>query len=104
MIKHIVLFKFDTKLEDKVLLENLKCFGASCALTISSIQSYSYGKNNSQEKLDQGYNFGFTMEFTNSIERDIYVEHSDHKKLVEKYIKPYLAPDLQNVLVFDYEF
>lgn len=103
MIKHIVLFSFKdsfTAIEIEKLylsLGHLKTF-------IPQIKSYSYGKNNSNENLSHNFDYGFVMEFESEIERDFYLKHAEHLKIVNEIIHPNLKNGLDSVLVLDFKY
>ena len=42
------------------------------------------------------------MEFENVSERDIYINHADHKKVSAEYILPILKNGIESVIVFDF--
>ena len=103
MIKHIVLFSFKKNFTEKNIndlflkLSNLK-------ISIPQIQSFSYGKNNSLESLNQHYDYGMTMDFESEKDRDIYVNHIEHVKIIKDIILPNLNEKENAVLVLDYKF
>ena len=64
--------------------------------------SFSYGRNNSPENLDRGFNYGFVMEFRNEIDRDFYISHPDHQKIATNEILPLLEDGINSVIVLDF--
>lgn len=70
---------------------------------IPEIRHFSWGENNSPETLNQGFCYGFEMEFNNSADRKIYLVHPQHIHVAENYILPALLDGKNSLLVFDYE-
>ena len=66
--------------------------------TISGIEDYVSGANNSPEGLNQGYTHGFVMTFENAGARDAYISHPDHERA-----KAVILPHIESVLIFDFE-
>jgi hypothetical protein len=97
MINHIVLFKLKSEVKENQL-EN--CLNAIKNLKekISGIVEVSGGFDNSPEHKNNGYTWGFQVKFVDDKSRDNYVNHPEHKKVIEKYI----VPIIDDVLVFDY--
>ena len=96
-VKHIALIKFKdgTPQEqiDKVFDELM-----DISETISGVEDYVSGPNNSPEGQSQGHTHGFIMTFEDVTARDAYLNHPDHVR-VKKEILPYV----DSVLVFDFE-
>jgi hypothetical protein len=66
--------------------------------SISGIDDYVSGVNNSTEARAQGLTHGFIMTFTDAAARDAYVAHPDHESFKAR------GMDLvDNVIVFDFE-
>ncbi len=97
MINHIVLFKLKEGVKGEQLDD---CLNAIKGLEekISGIIEVSGGYDNSPEHKNNGYVWGFIVRFENAQARDNYVSHSEHQKVIEKYI----APIVEDVLVFNY--
>lgn len=96
VLRHVVLFKF----KDDASAANIqKVEDAFRQLKpkISLIKDFEFGKNNSPEKLDQGFTHCFFVTFASEKDRDDYLVHPDHKAFVEV-----LKPVLDKVLVVDY--
>jgi len=70
---------------------------------IPQILSFSGGICTSPENLHQGFVHGFTMDFANDTDRDIYLKHPQHKEVAEKDIVPLLEDGYNSVVVFDYQ-
>lgn len=96
VLRHVVLFKFK---DDASAADVQKVEDAFRALKskIKLIKDFEFGKNNSPEKLDQGFTHCFFVTFASEKDRDDYLVHPDHKAFVE-VLKPYL----DKALVVDY--
>lgn len=101
-IKHIVLLPFKSSLSE-VEIQKIMLSLSELKKNIPQIMSFSWGINNSPENLHHGYLHGFVMEFKNSIDRKIYLEHPDHIKLAQEVILPTLVDGANSPIVFDYE-
>jgi len=97
-IKHIVLLPFKTTLP-KNEIEKVMQSLAELKKEIPQIMSFSGGENNSTENLHRGYLHGFVMEFKNETDRQIYLDHPAHVKLVKEILLPALN---DSPIVFDY--
>lgn len=100
MIEHIVLLK----LKDGVTSEQTQALhDGLIALkekgSIPGMESITAGDNNSPEGKSHGYDWGFTIRFTDEAARDTYLPHPDHKELGQTLLRPLV----DDVLVFDYE-
>lgn len=96
VLRHVVLFKFK---DDASAADVQKVEDAFRALKskIKLIKDFEFGKNNSPEKLDQGFTHCFFVTFASEKDRDDYLVHPDHKAFVD-VLKPYL----DKALVVDY--
>ncbi|CAN5728735.1 Dabb family protein [soil metagenome] len=96
VLRHVVLFKFkDNATADNV--QKVEDAFRKLKPKISLIKDFEFGKNNSPEKLDQGFTHCFFVTFASEKDRDEYLVHPDHKSFVEV-----LTPYLDKVLVVDY--
>ena len=96
-VKHIVLLKFKdgtTEEQTNKYFDDLLDLSES----ISGIDDYVSGTNNSSEQRSQGLTHGFIMTFSDAAARDAYVVHPDHEKF-----KTAAAEIVDNVIVFDFE-
>lgn len=100
-IKHIVLLPFKSSLSQEEISQVMEAIG-NLQQSIPQILSFSWGENNSVENLDKGYLHGFVMEFKNSQDRQMYLEHPEHSRLVQEIILPALVDGGNSPLVFDY--
>lgn len=101
MVKHIVLLEFAKDFPTAKIEQILFQLGQLVDV-IPQIKNYSYGKNNSPEGLSANFNYGFTMEFENIIERNDYLQHPEHVQFASNKIIPNLNAGINSVLVFDY--
>ena len=98
MIEHIVLFKLKaatTKEQIQTLTQGL----LKMADEIAGIEEISAGANTSPEGLNRGYNYGMIVRFVDAEARDAYIPHPFHQGVVKEYIHP----NVDEVLVLDYE-
>ncbi len=96
-VKHIVLLKFkDGTTEEQTgkFFDDLLDLSES----ISGIDDYVSGVNNSTEAKNQGLTHGFIMTFADSAARDAYVVHPDHEKF-----KAAALDMVDNIVIFDFE-
>ncbi len=98
MINHIVLFKLKEDVKEEQLKE---CLDAIKNLKgkISGIVEISGGFDNSPEHKNNGFTWGFVVKFEDEKSRDNYVPHTEHQKVVEKYV----LPIIEEGLIFDYK-
>jgi len=96
-VKHIVLLKFKDGTSEE---QTAKYFDDLLDLSesISGIDDYVSGANNSSEQRSQGLTHGFIMTFTDAAARDAYVVHPDHEKFKANSLEI-----VDNVVVFDFE-
>ena len=100
MIQHIVLLKLKpatTAIQKTALLEGLVALKHENK--ILGIESVTGGDNNSPEGKTNGFDWGFSMTFTDHAARDAYLPHPDHKAVGRDLLRPIV----EEVLVFDYE-
>jgi hypothetical protein len=96
MIRHVVLLRFkdDTPADTQAAIE--QAF-AGLSREIPHIRNLEWGVNSSAEGLDKGFTHCFLISFENEVERDAYLPHPAHTRLVA-VMQPWLA----DVLVVDY--
>lgn len=96
-IKHIALLKFkETVSDDQV--NQLFAELLDITETIPGIEDYVIGPNNSPEGKTEGYTHGFVMTFSDAAARDAYLPHPEHER-----VKALFMPNIEKVLVFDFE-
>ena len=96
-IKHVALIKFKegtTEEQIQKAFEELMDLSES----VPDVEDYVAGPNNSPEGLNKGYTHGFVMTFTDAAARDAYLTHPDHER-----VKAAVLPQVEDVLVFDFE-
>ncbi len=101
MMKHIVLLQFQESLT-KDEIKNAFMLLEGLGETISEIKSFKFGKYDSQEGANRGFEYGFEIEFDNAADRDIYLHHPDHVAVAGKII-PLLKNGLDSLIAFDYD-
>ncbi len=96
-VKHIAFLKFKegttSEQIDEVFNQLLEL-----SETISGIEDYVAGPNNSPEGLTDGYSHAFVMTFTDAAARDAYLPHAEHEKF-----KAAALPLIDKVAVVDFE-
>ncbi|MBX9703321.1 MAG: Dabb family protein [Silvanigrellaceae bacterium] len=102
MINHIVLLEFKKKLPESDINTALNQLG-SLATIIPSIKDFSFGKNCSPEQLNKQFTHVFIMRFEDAMGRELYLNHSEHKRIAEEIIMPMMEKGLESVVVIDYE-
>lgn len=98
MVQHVVLFKWKPGVsasQQTEIGEKLK----SLQQKIPGIAGFSAGSQSSPEGLSKGFHYGIVMTFKSTADRDTYLPHPDHKKVVDS-----ILPIVDDVMVFDYEF
>lgn len=101
MMKHIVFLQFKeslTKAEIQHVFDLLEGLGK----TIPEIKTFKYGKYDSGEGANQGFDYGFEIEFDNAADRDVYLVHPDHVAVAGQII-PQLKNGMNSLLAFDYD-
>ena len=95
-LRHLVFFKFKDAASPN---EIEKVHDAFLALpkSISVIEDFEWGLNNSPENLHQDLTHCYMITFSSEADREIYLPHPSHKAFVEK-----LKPVLDKVVVIDY--
>lgn len=96
-IKHVVLFKFKETVADSQVQS---LFGEIRDLQsiIPGYEEFIGGSYSSPEGLNQGYNYGFILTFSNAIARDAYVFHPEHDR-----VKGKVVPLVDGIVAFDFE-
>lgn len=98
MINHIVLFKF----KKNVCLKDIKKLETEFLKLkkyIPEILSITSGDNISKEGFSKGFTKGFLLSFKSVKSLNIYLVSKEHTLFVKKYIEPII----DDVLVFDYK-
>ena len=96
-LRHMVIFKFneDSSTED---VDRLNKSFIALADSISVIQDFEWGLNDSPENFHQDFTHCYLVTFASEEDRDsIYAPHPAHQAFVES-----LGPHLEKVFVVDY--
>ncbi|GAA5110122.1 hypothetical protein GCM10023211_14200 [Orbus sasakiae] len=101
MMKHIVFlqFKSDTP---KTQIEHAFALLDGLRQPIPQIKSFKFGKYDSKEGMNHGFDYGFEMEFDNAEDRDIYLYHPTHLEVANQII-PLLEKGTDSLIAFDYD-
>jgi Stress responsive A/B Barrel Domain len=102
-LKHIALLAFKEYIEKEDIIFIMKSV-ADLQKKIPQILSFSWGENLGIEGLDHGYLHGFMIEFKNIDDKNVYLQHPEHIKLVNEVINPALRNSIHSILVFDSMF
>jgi hypothetical protein len=93
---HMVSFKFKETSSPADIRKVEEAF-AALPKKIPQIVSYEWGTNVSPEKHDKGFTHGFILTFRTAKDRDVYLEHPDHKAF-----GAIVGPHLADVFVIDF--
>jgi hypothetical protein len=96
-VKHIALLKFkDGTSEEQInqLFNDL----LDVSETVDGIEDYVSGANTSPEGKSAGYTHGVIITFSDSVARDNYLVHPEHKRFLES-----AHAVVDSVVVFDFE-
>jgi hypothetical protein len=80
MMRHVVFCKIRKDLSDAditTVFEAIKGLEAK----IGGILAITTGRDMSPEGLQKGFTHGFTVDFTDSAARDVYLPHPEHQKV-----------------------
>ncbi|KAI1309804.1 stress responsive A/B barrel domain-containing protein [Xylaria venustula] len=105
-VNHLVLFQFkaDASAEQvEKAVANLRSLKINCLHPTTQkpyIKSFSGGKDNSTEGLQNGFQYAFVAEFENTEDRDFYA----HKDPAHKAFIIEASPIIEKVIVVDYSF
>jgi hypothetical protein len=95
-LRHVVAFKFKETATPEDIKKVEKAF-KDLKAKIPQIADFEWGINNSPEKHNKGTTHGFILTFKSEKDRDIYLEHPQHKEF-GKLVGPLLA----DVFVIDF--
>lgn len=95
-LNHVVAFKFKDGTTKEQIKQVEDAF-RDLKKKIKEIKGYEWGTNISPEKHDKGFTHGFILTFTSEKDRDIYLEHADHKAFGK-----IVGPVLGDVFVIDF--
>lgn len=97
MNQHIVLMKLKSDAAPEAI-EAARDGLAALQTTIPGILAFRFGRNDSPEGRNQGFDLGFTIDFVDSAARDAYLPHPDHQAVI-----PLVLKIVDDVLIFDFE-
>jgi hypothetical protein len=95
-LRHVVAFKFKETATAEEIKKVEEAF-RNLRTKIPQIVGYEWGINNSPENLNKGCTHGFILTFKSEEDRDIYLEHPDHKSFGNL-----VGPLLADVFVIDF--
>jgi hypothetical protein len=95
-LQHVVAFKFIENASPAQIREVEEAF-AGLKKKIREIRDFEWGTNVSPEQLDKGFTHCFIVTFRTEKDRDVYLEHPEHKEFV-KLVGPVVA----DVFVIDF--
>jgi hypothetical protein len=95
-LQHVVCFKFKTTATPDDIVKVEKAFQA-LQQKIPQIVALEWGTNVSKEHRDKGFTHCFIATFKNDKDRDVYLEHPDHKAFGK-----IVGPVLEDVFVIDF--
>lgn len=100
MIHHMVLLRIKPRTSKATIEKTFAAIG-SMRKHVKGLKSYAWGPYRSPEGLNKGFNYGFSMTFTNAKERDRYLFHPEHEKVKAAVLKV-LDGGLDGVIAFDF--
>ncbi len=95
-IHHVVCFKFKTTATPQDIKQVEQAF-AALQEKIPGIESLKWGTNVSKEQRNKGFTHCFILTFKSEKERDIYLEHPEHKAF-----GTLVGPLVDDVFVIDF--
>jgi len=95
-LHHVVAFKFKDGTTKEQIKQVEDAF-RDLKKKIKEIKGYEWGTNISPEKHDKGFTHGFILTFSSEKDRDVYLEHPDHKAFGK-----IVGPVLGDVFVIDF--
>jgi hypothetical protein len=95
-LQHVVAFKFNEEASPAQIRQVEEAF-AGLRKKIREIHAFEWGTNVSPEQLDKGFTHCFILTFRTEKDRDIYLEHPEHKKFVDL-----VGPVVADVFVIDF--
>lgn len=95
-LQHVVAFKFKSSASAADIKKVEDAF-RGLKKSIREIQDFEWGTNVSPEKHDKGFTHGFILTFKSAKDRDVYLEHPEHKAFGQL-----VGPLLEDVFVIDF--
>lgn len=99
MIRHIVLIKFRSDVDEQAIAD---IFAALEALTqkLSGAHGFTGGRSDSPERIERGYKHGFVIDFDSWADLETYANHPEHKGLGALIVENAVA-GVDGILVVD---
>lgn len=101
MIRHIVLIKFKSGIDQNVI-DSLFDALADLGREIAGMRGFDGGVSVSPENLEQGFRHGFCIDFDDEAARDAYLVHPTHQALGAELVKA-AEGEISGLMVFDLE-
>lgn len=101
MINHIVLLRFKKNISNQEInqvFESIK----ELANMFPGVTNFSWGKNNNQEDMSGGYEYGLFLQFDSEETRTAYQQHPFNKKISKEIVIPTLCTQTNPAVVFDF--
>lgn len=95
-LQHFVAFKFKATATPEQIQKVVDAL-RDLERKIPQIDKFRWGTNVSPEKHDKGFTHCFKITFKNEKDRDIYLNHPDHKAFANM-----IGPVVEDVFVLDY--
>lgn len=95
-VQHVVCFKFKTT-ATAAEIKNVEDAFRALKKKIPQIKALEWGTNVSKEKRDKGFTHCFIVTFKNEPDRDVYLDHPEHKAFVG-----IVGPVLEDAFVIDF--
>ncbi len=99
MIRHIVLIKFKSGIDQNVI-DSLFDALADLGREIAGMRGFDGGVSVSPENLEQGFRHGFCIDFDHEAARDAYLVHPTHQALGAELVKA-AEGEISGLMVFD---
>lgn len=99
MIRHIVLIKFKSGIDQNVI-DSLFNALADLGREIAGMRGFDGGVSVSPENLEQGFRHGFCIDFDDEAARDAYLVHPTHQALGAELVKA-AEGEISGLMVFD---
>ena len=99
MIRHIVLIKFKSGIDQNVI-DSLFDALADLGREIAGMRGFDGGVSVSPENLEQGFRHGFCIDFDDEAARDAYLVHPTHQALGAELVKA-AEGEISGLMVFD---
>lgn len=97
MTRHFGVFQFKPEIT-KTQIDEAFVALVDLKNKIPGLQSVEHGPYKSAEGLNDGFTHGFIMTFDSAEDRDNYLPHPDHLKVVDL-----VQPKLERLVVFDFD-